>query len=182
MSKREFSFADMRPSRVAKKTVSYCDTNDSELKFDEVGYEWSKTKNDPRRGLGFQRTNHLEKIPSSRMSKRNHDDDGVQTHEYTGHLIVDLGHHREVHCTVRFSNRDSNGKRNSLMIKDTPKVFEAAANDYDQKPPTRCTVLPPPPCICLMMQRRRRRRWRKRRRRRRRRRRSFRSILQPMRR
>ena len=68
MSKREFSFADMRPSRVAKKTVSYCDTSNSELKFDEVGYERSKTKNDPCRGHGFQRTNHLEKIPSSRMS------------------------------------------------------------------------------------------------------------------
>ena len=44
MSKREFSFADLRPSRVAKKTVSYCDTSDSELEFDEDGYERFKTK------------------------------------------------------------------------------------------------------------------------------------------
>ena len=44
MSKREFSFADVRPSRVAKETVSYCDTSDSELEFDEDGYKRPKTK------------------------------------------------------------------------------------------------------------------------------------------
>ena len=38
-------------------------------------------------------------------------------------------------CTVRFSNSDSNG----------PKVFEAAVNNDDLKPPARCTVLSPPP-------------------------------------
>ena len=50
-SKRELSLADKkdyatkkRPSRVAKKTVSYCDTSNSELEFDEDGYERSKTK------------------------------------------------------------------------------------------------------------------------------------------
>jgi hypothetical protein len=33
------------PSRVAKKTASYCDTtSDSQLKFDKDGYEQSKTK------------------------------------------------------------------------------------------------------------------------------------------
>ncbi len=74
------------------------------------------------------------------------------------HLIADLGHHREVCCTVRFSNSDING----------PEVFEAAVNNDDLKPPARRTVLPPPPCLRLMMQRRRRRR---------RRRRSFRSII-----
>jgi hypothetical protein len=42
MSKREFSFVNVRPSRVAKKTVSYCDTSDSELEFNEDGR--SKTK------------------------------------------------------------------------------------------------------------------------------------------
>ncbi len=31
-----------RPSRVAKKTVSYCNTSDSELEVDEDGYERSK--------------------------------------------------------------------------------------------------------------------------------------------
>jgi hypothetical protein len=44
MSKREFSFADVQPSRVTKKTVSYCDTSDLELEFDEDGYERFKTK------------------------------------------------------------------------------------------------------------------------------------------
>ena len=44
MSKREFSFVNVRSSRVAKKTVSYCNTSDSELKFDEDGYKRSKTK------------------------------------------------------------------------------------------------------------------------------------------
>jgi hypothetical protein len=50
-SKREWSLADKkdyapkkRPSWVAKKTVSYCDTSESELEFDENGYERSKTK------------------------------------------------------------------------------------------------------------------------------------------
>ena len=49
--KREWPLADekdyttkKRPSRVAKKTVSYCDTSDSELEFDKDGYERSKTK------------------------------------------------------------------------------------------------------------------------------------------
>ncbi len=48
--KREWPLADekdyatkKRPSRVAKKTVSYCDTSDSELEFDKDGYERSKT-------------------------------------------------------------------------------------------------------------------------------------------
>jgi hypothetical protein len=74
------------------------------------------------------------------MSKRNHNDDGD--------LIAVLGHHREVHCTVRFSNRDSNGKskRNHSILKDPPEVFEAAANDDDQKLPARrempCASLP----------------------------------------
>ena len=40
------------------------------------------------------------------------------------HLIVDLGHHREVHCTVRFSNSDSNG----------PKVFEEEEEDFETSP------------------------------------------------
>ena len=45
MSKREFSFADVRPSRVPKKTVSYCDTSeDLELEFDEDGYKQPQTK------------------------------------------------------------------------------------------------------------------------------------------
>ena len=44
MSKREFSFVNVRPSRVAKKTVSYCDTSDSELEFNEDRYEQSNTK------------------------------------------------------------------------------------------------------------------------------------------
>ena len=51
MLKRELSLADEKvyatkkqPSRVAKKTVSYCDTSDSELEFNEDGYERSKTK------------------------------------------------------------------------------------------------------------------------------------------
>jgi hypothetical protein len=44
MSKREFSFVNVRPSRIAKKTVSYCNTSDSELEFGEDGYERSKTK------------------------------------------------------------------------------------------------------------------------------------------
>ena len=49
--KREWSLADetvyankKQPSRVAKKMVSYCDKSDSELEFDEDGYEQSKTK------------------------------------------------------------------------------------------------------------------------------------------
>jgi hypothetical protein len=45
--KREWPLAasKKRPSRVAKKTVSYCDTSDSELEFDKDGYnERSKTK------------------------------------------------------------------------------------------------------------------------------------------
>ena len=49
--KREWPLADekdyatkKRPSRVAKKTVSYCDTSDSELEFDKDGYEGSKKK------------------------------------------------------------------------------------------------------------------------------------------
>jgi hypothetical protein len=49
--KREWPLADekdcttkKRPSRVAKKKVSYCDTSDSELEFDKDGYEQSKTK------------------------------------------------------------------------------------------------------------------------------------------
>ena len=33
-----------RPSRVTKKMVSYCNTSDSELEFDEDGYERFKTK------------------------------------------------------------------------------------------------------------------------------------------
>ncbi len=53
------------------------------------------------------------------------------------HLIADLGHHCEVHCTIRFSNSDSNG----------PEVFEATVNNDDLKPPARRTVLPPPPVI-----------------------------------
>ena len=49
--KREWPLADEKdyttkklPSRVAKKTVSYCDTIDLELEFDKDGYERSKTK------------------------------------------------------------------------------------------------------------------------------------------
>jgi hypothetical protein len=49
--KREWPLGDekdyatkKRPSRVAKKTVSYCDTSDSELEFDKNGYKQSKTK------------------------------------------------------------------------------------------------------------------------------------------
>jgi hypothetical protein len=51
MRKREWSLADKkvyatykRPSRDAKKTVSYLDMSDSELESDENGYKWSKTK------------------------------------------------------------------------------------------------------------------------------------------
>jgi hypothetical protein len=44
LSKREFSFVNVRPSRVAKKTVTYCDTSDSELEFDNDGYKQSTTK------------------------------------------------------------------------------------------------------------------------------------------
>ena len=55
------------------------------------------------------------------------------------HLIADLGHNREVHCTVRFSNSDING----------PEVFEAAVNNDDLKPPARRTVLLPPPMPLL---------------------------------
>jgi hypothetical protein len=50
--KREWPLADEKdyatkkqPSQVAKKTVSYCDTSDSELEFNEDGYKQSKTKN-----------------------------------------------------------------------------------------------------------------------------------------
>ena len=72
------------------------------------------------------------------MSKRNHNDDGD--------LIAVLGHHCEVHCTVRFSYRDSDCKRNRSILKDPPEVFEAAANDDDLKPSARgevpCTSLP----------------------------------------
>jgi len=49
--KREWPLADekdyatkKRPSRVAKKTVPYCNTSNSELDFDKDGYEQSKTK------------------------------------------------------------------------------------------------------------------------------------------
>ena len=49
--KREWPLADekyyatkKRPSRVAKKTVSYCNASDSGLEFDEDGYKQSKTK------------------------------------------------------------------------------------------------------------------------------------------
>ena len=97
----------------------------------------------------------------------NNDDNELDRQSDLLHLIVDFGHQREVNCTVRFSNSDSNG----------PEVFEATVNNDDLKPPTRHMVLPtPPPCLRLTMQRRTRRR----------RRRSFwsiiRSIIQPMRR
>ena len=49
--KREWPLADekdyatkKRPSRVAKKTVSYCNTSNSELDFDKDGYEQSNTR------------------------------------------------------------------------------------------------------------------------------------------
>ena len=138
--------------RSAKTSVVYCK---SELESEDDGDEARKkssfkknhnastvfaaaiaTANDPCHDHGFQRTNHLVKIPSSRMSKRNHNDDGD--------LIADLGHHREVHCTVRFSNRDSNDKRDPLMLKDYPKVFDATANDDDLKPPRGTRSCPPP--------------------------------------
>ena len=35
---------NVRPSRVAKKMVTYCDTSDSESEFDNDGYKQSKTK------------------------------------------------------------------------------------------------------------------------------------------
>ncbi len=50
-SKREWSLADEKvyatkkqPSRVAKKTLSYCDKSDSELEFNQDNYKRSKTK------------------------------------------------------------------------------------------------------------------------------------------
>ena len=113
------------------KTVSYCDTNDLDLQPDEDGDEVSKKSS-------------FNKI--------------ANTEPDFLHLIADLEHHREVNCTIRFSNSDSNG----------PRVFEAAVNNDDLKPPARRTVLPPPPCLRLTMQRRKRRR---------RRRRSLRSII-----
>ena len=101
-----------RASRVSKKTVSYCDTSDSDLQSDEDGDEASKKRS-------------FKKI--------------AKTEPDILHLIADLGHHGEVHCTVRFSNSDSNG----------PKVFEATVNNDDLKPPARRTVLPPPPMPSL---------------------------------
>ena len=75
------------------------------------------------------------------MSKREWStSDQIQRHgdgsskKRSGHLIADIGKHREVICTIRFSNSDSNG----------PEVFEAAVNNDDLKPPARHTVLPPP--------------------------------------
>ena len=93
-----------QPSRVAKKTVSYCDTRDSDLQSDEDGDEALKKRS-------------FKKI--------------ANTEPDLPHLIADLGHHRGVHCTVRFSNRDSNGKRNHSILKDPPKDFEAATNNDD---------------------------------------------------
>ncbi len=40
----EIPSSRMSKRRVAKETASYCDTSDSELEFDEDGYERSKTK------------------------------------------------------------------------------------------------------------------------------------------
>ncbi len=60
MSKREFSFADVRPSCVTKKTVSYCETStsDLELEFDEDGYERFKTKS-------FKNKANATKLPTA---------------------------------------------------------------------------------------------------------------------
>ncbi len=69
----------------------------------------------------------------------NDNDDELDRQSDLLHLIADLGHHREVNCTVRFSNSDSNG----------PEVFEATVNNDDLKPPARRTVLPTPPVPLL---------------------------------
>ncbi len=73
-----------RPSRAAKKTVSYCDTCDSDMQSDEDGDEVSKKR-------------RFNKI--------------ANTEPVLQHLIADLGHHHKVHCTVRFSNSNGNGPK-----------------------------------------------------------------------
>jgi hypothetical protein len=111
-SDRKVPATKKRPSRSAKKRVVYFVKSDSELKSDEDGDEASKKRS-------------FKKI--------------ANTEPDLLHLIADLGHHREVHCTVRFSNSDSNG----------PEVFEATVNNDDLKPPARRMVLPPPPMPSL---------------------------------
>ena len=69
MSKREFSFVNVRPSRVAKKTVSYCDTGDSELEFDEDGR--SKTKSFKKKANTTNSdSDEFELAPKAGLSRR----------------------------------------------------------------------------------------------------------------
>ena len=112
-SDRKVPATKKRPSRSTKKRVDYFAKSDSELQSDEDGNEAPKKRS-------FKKISNAEP-------------DLLR-------LIVDLGHHREVHCTVRFSNSsDSNG----------PEVLEAAVNKDDLEPPARWTVLHPPPMPLL---------------------------------
>ena len=117
MSKREeFSFADKRPSRVAKKTVSYCDTSNLELEFDEDSYGDPRPRASRRRlplptsdefelgpeadtsdsnelELGPEADTVLSEIESEDeemigLKRKKNSNVQTQTHEYTGHPIV----------------------------------------------------------------------------------------------
>jgi hypothetical protein len=118
MSKREFSFLDVRPSRAAKKTVSFCDTSNLELEFDEDGYKRSKTKSFKKKAnatnsnsdefelgpkadtsdskefdMGPKADTVLSEIESEDeemigLKRKKNSNVQTQTHKYTGHPIA----------------------------------------------------------------------------------------------
>jgi hypothetical protein len=75
--------AKKRPSRVAKKTVSYCnDTSDSELEFNKDGYEQSKTKSFKKKANATDSdSNEFELGPEADTSDSNEFELGPE--EYT---------------------------------------------------------------------------------------------------
>ena len=98
--------------------VSYCKTNNSDLQSDEDGNDASKKR-------------RFKKIAS--------------TEPVLQHLIADLGHHREVHCTVRFSKEEEQEEEEVILV--TPLTNEETnlmIKAFTNKSSTSNVVLPNP--------------------------------------
>ena len=133
-------------TRNAKKTTPYRDLDDPVIDKRTRSIDSSDTREED---TDSKRMDEAEYSPSGGDDEEDDDEDELESYDDDDnddddeldrrsdllHLIVDVGHHCEVNCTVRFSNSNSSG----------PEVFEATVNNDDLKPPVRCTVLPTPP-------------------------------------
>jgi hypothetical protein len=133
-------------SRVAKNTVSYCDTSDSELEFDDDGYERSKTKSFNKKAnatnsdsdefelgpeadtsdsnefeLGPEADTVLSEIESEdgemiSLKRKKNSNVQTQTHEYTGPPIA-----------VVFDEEDEEVTKQSTAAKSSAATKSSAA-------------------------------------------------------